>query len=239
MTIKDAQQAVDTWIKTYGVRYYSELTNMAILSEEVGEVARIMARTPERFGGASFRCGFSRPPEIRRCTKGRLGGENSAELRTVARMLAGQPPPAAAAKNPRSARTIWQAQEQVLQSPAAAHGIDVATLRELPGQVALLVLAEAVAAQSPRVDELRAALAHAYPRRFLDKALRYVRDGGELDIVEPTLRATLLFARSRVAPPSERQALRSEATRLARLSGSLSRAIVAWSKLDEKTENRP
>lgn len=44
MTIKEAQQQVDTWIKTHGVRYFSELTNMAILTEEVGEVARIMAR---------------------------------------------------------------------------------------------------------------------------------------------------------------------------------------------------
>lgn len=44
MTIQEAQQQVDKWIKTYGVRYFSELTNMAILTEEVGEVARIMAR---------------------------------------------------------------------------------------------------------------------------------------------------------------------------------------------------
>ncbi len=44
MTIEEAQQQVDRWIKTYGVRYFSELTNMAILTEEVGEVARIMAR---------------------------------------------------------------------------------------------------------------------------------------------------------------------------------------------------
>lgn len=44
MTIEEAQQQVDLWIKTYGVRYFSELTNMAILTEEVGEVARIMAR---------------------------------------------------------------------------------------------------------------------------------------------------------------------------------------------------
>ena len=41
MTINDAQQQVDHWIKTHGVRYFSELTNMAILTEEVGEVARI------------------------------------------------------------------------------------------------------------------------------------------------------------------------------------------------------
>ena len=45
MTIKEAQQQVDERIKNYGVRYFSELTNMAILTEEVGEVARIMART--------------------------------------------------------------------------------------------------------------------------------------------------------------------------------------------------
>lgn len=44
MTITEAQLAVDAWIKQYGVRYFSELTNMAILTEEVGEVARIMAR---------------------------------------------------------------------------------------------------------------------------------------------------------------------------------------------------
>lgn len=44
MTINDAQQIVDNWIKTKGVRYFSPLTNMAILSEEVGEVARIIAR---------------------------------------------------------------------------------------------------------------------------------------------------------------------------------------------------
>lgn len=45
MTIEQAQQMVDDWIKKYGVRYFNELTNMAILSEEVGEVARIIART--------------------------------------------------------------------------------------------------------------------------------------------------------------------------------------------------
>jgi NTP pyrophosphatase (non-canonical NTP hydrolase) len=44
MTLKEAQDAVDNWIKTYGVRYFNELTNMAILTEEVGEVARIIAR---------------------------------------------------------------------------------------------------------------------------------------------------------------------------------------------------
>ena len=45
ITLADAQKQVDDWIKTYGVRYFSELTNMPILTEEVGELARIMART--------------------------------------------------------------------------------------------------------------------------------------------------------------------------------------------------
>lgn len=44
LTIQEAQETVDRWIKTYGVRYFSELTNLAILTEEVGEVARIIAR---------------------------------------------------------------------------------------------------------------------------------------------------------------------------------------------------
>jgi NTP pyrophosphatase (non-canonical NTP hydrolase) len=52
MTLEDAQNEVDNWIKTYGVRYFSELTNMAILTEEVGELARIMART---YGDQSFK----------------------------------------------------------------------------------------------------------------------------------------------------------------------------------------
>lgn len=52
MTIQQAQQNVDEWIKTVGVRYFSELTNMAILTEEVGELARIMART---YGDQSFK----------------------------------------------------------------------------------------------------------------------------------------------------------------------------------------
>ncbi len=50
MEIKEAQQIVDTWIKKYGVRYFNEMTNLAILTEEVGEVARIMSR---RFGEQS------------------------------------------------------------------------------------------------------------------------------------------------------------------------------------------
>ena len=52
MTISEAQQQVDGWIKTVGVRYFSELTNMAILTEEVGELARIMSRT---YGDQSFK----------------------------------------------------------------------------------------------------------------------------------------------------------------------------------------
>ena len=52
MTLQEAQQSVDHWIKTTGVRYFSELTNMAILSEEVGEVARLMSRL---YGDQSFK----------------------------------------------------------------------------------------------------------------------------------------------------------------------------------------
>ena len=54
MTIKEAQQIVDQWIKEYGVRYFSELTNMAVLTEEVGELARVMAR---KYGDQSFKAG--------------------------------------------------------------------------------------------------------------------------------------------------------------------------------------
>ena len=54
MTIQEAQEAVDKWIKDYGVRYFNEMTNMALLTEEVGEVARIMAR---RFGEQSAKDG--------------------------------------------------------------------------------------------------------------------------------------------------------------------------------------
>lgn len=54
MTIKKAQETVDNWIKEYGVRYFSELTNMACLTEEVGELARIIAR---KYGDQSFKEG--------------------------------------------------------------------------------------------------------------------------------------------------------------------------------------
>ena len=52
MTIQEAQQTVDEWITTYGVRYFSELTNMAVLTEEVGELARIISR---RYGDQSWK----------------------------------------------------------------------------------------------------------------------------------------------------------------------------------------
>lgn len=52
MTIAEAQQTIDKWINSTGVRYYNELTNMAVLTEEVGEVARIMAR---KYGEQSFK----------------------------------------------------------------------------------------------------------------------------------------------------------------------------------------
>ena len=54
MTIKEAQERVDQWIKTYGVRYFNELTNMACLTEEVGELARVIAR---KYGEQSFKEG--------------------------------------------------------------------------------------------------------------------------------------------------------------------------------------
>ncbi len=54
MEIKALQQQVDDWIKTYGVRYFSELTNMAVLTEEVGELARVIAR---KYGDQSFKEG--------------------------------------------------------------------------------------------------------------------------------------------------------------------------------------
>jgi NTP pyrophosphatase (non-canonical NTP hydrolase) len=52
LSIREAQDLVDTWIRTTGIRYFSELTNMAILTEEVGEVARLMSRT---YGDQSFK----------------------------------------------------------------------------------------------------------------------------------------------------------------------------------------
>ena len=60
MTLQEAQNQVDEWIRTYGVRYFSELTNMAVLTEEVGELARVMSR---RYGGdQSFKAGENQDP---------------------------------------------------------------------------------------------------------------------------------------------------------------------------------
>lgn len=59
MELKELQERVDAWIRTYGVRYFSELTNMACLTEEVGELARVMART---YGDQSFKEGETRDP---------------------------------------------------------------------------------------------------------------------------------------------------------------------------------
>lgn len=59
ITLDEAQQRVDQWIRTYGVRYFSELTNMACLTEEVGELARVMAR---KYGDQSFKKGEATDP---------------------------------------------------------------------------------------------------------------------------------------------------------------------------------
>ena len=58
-TLAEAPQMVDQWIRTYGVRYFSELTNMACLTEEVGELARVMSR---KYGDQSFKAGESTDP---------------------------------------------------------------------------------------------------------------------------------------------------------------------------------
>ena len=60
MTLEEAQATVDKWIKEYGVRYFSELTNMACLTEEVGELARIISR---KYGDQSFKEGESQDPD--------------------------------------------------------------------------------------------------------------------------------------------------------------------------------
>lgn len=59
MTIEEAQKTVDAWIKEHGVRYFNELTNMAILTEEVGELARVMSR---KYGEQSFKEGENKDP---------------------------------------------------------------------------------------------------------------------------------------------------------------------------------
>ena len=72
MTINEAQQQVDGWIKTVGVRYFSELTNMAILTEEVGELARHMSR---QYGDQSYRGDATKPPPSGEVWRGLLADE--------------------------------------------------------------------------------------------------------------------------------------------------------------------
>ena len=83
MTIQEAQEAVDRWIKEYGVRYFSELTNMAVLTEEVGELARIISR---RYGEQSWK-----PSDPRASDNGRQAlGEEMADVLWVLLCLANQ-----------------------------------------------------------------------------------------------------------------------------------------------------
>lgn len=83
MSINEAQEAVDQWIKQYGVRYFSELTNMTVLTEEVGELARIMAR---RYGEQSWK-----PTDPRAEDNGRKAlGDEMADILWVLLCLANQ-----------------------------------------------------------------------------------------------------------------------------------------------------
>jgi NTP pyrophosphatase (non-canonical NTP hydrolase) len=77
MTLEEAQKRIDTWIREYGVRYFSELTNTAILMEEVGELARLMART---YGDQSFK----------KSDEGRDLGDEMADILFVLLCLANQ-----------------------------------------------------------------------------------------------------------------------------------------------------
>ena len=83
MTIQNAQQQVDQWIKTVGVRYFSELTNMAILTEEVGELARHMARI---YGDQSYKAGTAPAEE----EKKEVLGDEMADVFWVLLCLANQ-----------------------------------------------------------------------------------------------------------------------------------------------------
>ena len=83
MTIKEAQETVDRWIKEYGVRYFSELTNMAVLTEEVGELARVISR---RYGEQSWKASDPRGAD-----NGREAlGEEMADVLWVLLCLANQ-----------------------------------------------------------------------------------------------------------------------------------------------------
>lgn len=79
MTLEEAQKEVDRWIKTYGVRYFSELTNMATLTEEVGELARIMAR---KYGDQILQGGRKMQP-CRRDGRCALGYSSASPTRQV------------------------------------------------------------------------------------------------------------------------------------------------------------
>ena len=83
MTIQEAQQAVDQWIKTYGVRYFSELTNMTVLTEEVGELARVFAR---RYGDQSWKASDHRGADNGKAAL----GEEMADVLWVLLCLANQ-----------------------------------------------------------------------------------------------------------------------------------------------------
>ena len=83
MTIREAQEAVDSWIKEYGVRYFSELTNMAVLTEEVGELARIIAR---RYGDQSWKANDPRAEDNGKAAM----GEEMADVLWVLLCLANQ-----------------------------------------------------------------------------------------------------------------------------------------------------
>ena len=83
MTIREAQEQVDRWIKEYGVRYFSELTNLAVLTEETGELARVISR---RYGDQSWK-----PTEPRAADNGRAAlGEEMADVLWVLLCLANQ-----------------------------------------------------------------------------------------------------------------------------------------------------
>ena len=83
MTVKEAQETVDQWIKTYGVRYFSELTNMAVLTEEVGELARVISR---RYGDQSWKASDPRGEDNGKAAM----GEEMADVLWVLLCLANQ-----------------------------------------------------------------------------------------------------------------------------------------------------
>ena len=109
MTLQEAQQQVDAWIKTYGVRYFSELTNLAVLTEEVGELARVMAR---RYGDQSFKAGSSAWPTRRASTSPKPSPPTSARRLPATTTDTTTTPSSNAPqnnnKNNKTTPTIWQ-----------------------------------------------------------------------------------------------------------------------------------